>query len=115
MPIILCKNSHKIFTKLLNDRLIDHLPGLISKNQSGFLGGRPIRDNILLAHELVQSLNARTRGGNMIIKMEMMKAYDRVNWAFLSQMLGAFGFLDILIDLNMKTMNANHFRVLVNG
>lgn len=79
MPISLCNNTHKIMTKFLSDRLVQILPELISHNQSGFLKNRLISDNILLAQELAHSLNVKTRGGNVILKMDMMKAYDRVN------------------------------------
>lgn len=51
---------------------------------------RLISDNILLAQELAHSLNVKTRGGNVIIKMDMMKSYDIVNWSFMKKMLAAF-------------------------
>lgn len=77
-PISLCNVSNKIISKLLYSRL-SHLVGrLISPNQSGFIPVRNIADNILLAQELTHSLNLPTRGGNVILKLDMAKAYDRV-------------------------------------
>lgn len=91
------------------------VPSLISDNQSGFVKGRLISDNILLAQELTQSLNVKTRGGNMILKMDMMKAYDRLNWSFLDQILKAFGFSGMWIDMMGRTLKNNFFSVLRNG
>lgn len=51
----------------------------------------------------------------MILKMDMKKAYDRVNWDFLAQILAAFGFSRCWIDMVIRTVNANHFSILVNG
>lgn len=95
----MCNNSHMILTKLLNERLVPLLPDLVSENQSGFVKGRLIYDNSLLSQELAHTMNAKTRGGNLIMKMDMMKAYDRVKW----------------IDLVMRTVQNNFFSVLVNG
>lgn len=82
-PISLCNCSHKILSMLLNDRLATVLPGLISENQSGFLQGRLISDNLLLTQELIHSLDVKTRGSNIALKIDMQKAYDRLNWKFL--------------------------------
>lgn len=114
-PISLCNNSHKILTKMLNESLIKVLPSLISESQSGFERGRLISDNILLAQEMAQSLNVKTRGGNIIIKMDMMKAYDRIDWSFIALMLRQFGLSELWIDLVNRSFNNNFFSVLLNG
>ena len=75
---------------------------LISENQSGFVKNRAIADNILLTQELVQSLDVTTRGSNLILKLDMMKAYDRLEWGFLSQVLESFGFSSVWINLVLK-------------
>ncbi|XP_073133701.1 uncharacterized protein [Henckelia pumila] len=77
-PISLCNVSNKIISKLLYSRLSSVVGRLISQNQSGFVPGRMIADNILLAQELTHSLNLPSRGGNVILKLDMAKAYDRV-------------------------------------
>lgn len=49
------------------------------------------------------------------MKLDFLKAYDRLNWNFLQSVLAAFGFSDVWIDLIMRTMKGCHFSVLVNG
>lgn len=66
-------------TKLLVLRLVALLPHIISPTQSGFVPGRVIYYNVLLVQELVHDLNRRTRGNNVVLKLEMAKAYDRMS------------------------------------
>ncbi|KAL0294607.1 UNVERIFIED_CONTAM: LINE-1 retrotransposable element O protein [Sesamum calycinum] len=62
----------------MNDRLSMILPGIIAPSQSGFVGGRLISDNILLAQELIHSIGDKKRYDNVVFKLDMAKAYDRV-------------------------------------
>ncbi|KAL2253075.1 UNVERIFIED_CONTAM: hypothetical protein Sindi_0102200 [Sesamum indicum] len=84
-PISLCNVSNKICTKLMSIRLGHVLPKVLSPSQSGFVPGRLLSDNVLLAQELVYSLESRRSEANVIFKLDMAKAYDRVNWEFLFQ------------------------------
>ncbi|KAL9662278.1 hypothetical protein QQ045_027111 [Rhodiola kirilowii] len=93
-PISLCNFIHKIFSKILNDRLKVYLPKLISNEQSGFVEGRSIHESIGLAHDIVKDINNKVYGGNVVIKLDMSKAYDRLSWNFLLKMLRAFGFCE---------------------
>ncbi|PKU67899.1 integrator complex subunit 11 [Dendrobium catenatum] len=78
-PISLCTIFYKLISKILVNRLSVLLPKLISPNQMGFVKGRAIVDNILLAQEFCQDLDIKTRGGNMILKLDIAKAYDNIN------------------------------------
>ncbi|KAL2506264.1 Uncharacterized protein Adt_21885 [Abeliophyllum distichum] len=97
-PISLCAVFNKLVTKLLNSRLSNILPQIISAPQSGFIPGRLIGDNILLAQELLHTLDTKVRGGNAILKLDMAKAYDRLDWGFSISVLEGFGFDAIWID-----------------
>lgn len=63
---------------MIHDRLENLLPTPISHNQSGFVKGRRIFDNILLTQEIVTDLRLRGKPANVVIKLNMAKAYDRV-------------------------------------
>ena len=52
-----------------------------------------ISDNIMIAQEVFHSLNVRsTNQPLMVIKADMEKAHDRVNWRYLKTVLGHYGF-----------------------
>nr|XP_027109270.1 uncharacterized protein LOC113729143 [Coffea arabica] len=91
-PISLCTFVNKVFTKVLANRLRAFLPGFISPEQSAFCPGRDIAENVLLAQEMIASINKKTLGHNYIFKLDMMKAFDRVSWEFLHRLLQKFGF-----------------------
>ncbi|PKI56117.1 hypothetical protein CRG98_023471 [Punica granatum] len=54
-PISCCNVVYKCITKVLANRLKEVLPDIISLNQTTFVQGRRISDNVLLAHELVRN------------------------------------------------------------
>ncbi|XP_073139140.1 uncharacterized protein [Henckelia pumila] len=114
-PISLCNVSNKIISKLLYSRLSSGVGRLISQNQSGFVPGRMIADNILLAQELTHSLNLPSRGGNVILKLDMAKAYDRVQWSFLLDVLTRFGFSEQVVRMVRACISFCKFSVNING
>ncbi|XP_056860054.1 uncharacterized protein LOC108829850 [Raphanus sativus] len=116
-PISLCNVSYKIISKLLCKRLKRIIPRLISETQSAFVAKRLITDNILIAQENFHALrtNQRCREDFMAIKTYMSKAYDRVEWNFLSALLLKMGFDERLVDLIMCCVTSVSYQVLVNG
>ncbi|KAL0409222.1 UNVERIFIED_CONTAM: hypothetical protein Sradi_1856600 [Sesamum radiatum] len=77
--------------------------------------GRLLSDNVLLAQELIQSLDSRRADANVIFKLDMAKAYDRVSWEFLYLVLQRKGFPQRWINLVANAVSNCWFSVLVNG
>lgn len=87
-PIALCNVSYKIITKILSQRLRTFLPYTISNAQSSFLPGRSTTDNIIVLQEIIHSFShLHDKKGYMILKLDLEKAYDRLEWNFLSDTL----------------------------
>ena len=78
-PISCCNVVYKIITKIIANRLKKVLPSLINNEQSTFISGRRIADNILLAHEVVHSYDSRNFPPRCMLKVDLMKAIDMVN------------------------------------
>jgi len=77
-PIALCNVIYKIISKVIANRLKPILLSLISEEQSGYVEGRQILDNILLAQEMIHTLQSRKITG-MMMQLDLSKAYDNVN------------------------------------
>lgn len=114
-PISLCNLIYKIIARLFNDRLASILPLIISENQGAFVKGRNILENISLAQELTQEFNRKCYGHNVIIKLDMGKAYDRLEWDFLFQVLLRFGFHPGWVNYIRAMFTNCWFSVLYNG
>lgn len=84
----------KFFPKVLANRLKKVLPSIITKHQSKFTKDRLITDNILVALETLHCLRNHKTGdsGFMAIKLDMSKAYDRVEWVYLENLIRKMGF-----------------------
>lgn len=90
------------------------LPLITSDSQGAFVDGCKILDNVLIAHECIDSRNRQRRLG-LICELDFEKAYDMVDWVFLHYMLGRMGFGKKLRDWIHACVSFAQFFVLVNG
>lgn len=116
-PISLCNVLYKLISKVLANRLKKILPNIISSTQSAFVPGRLITNNVLLAYELIHHLRSKTKGvgGLTTIKLDMSKAYDRVEWVFLVKMMHRMGFHEQWVRLIIKCVSTVSYSIKING
>jgi hypothetical protein len=75
-----------LFAKLLNSRLVLVAYRLIASNQTTFIKGSFILESVVAAHEIIHEVHQNKEYG-IILKLDYEKAYDRVSWTFLEDML----------------------------
>uniref|UniRef100_A0A803P924 Reverse transcriptase domain-containing protein n=1 Tax=Cannabis sativa TaxID=3483 RepID=A0A803P924_CANSA len=116
-PISLCNVLYKIASKVVANRMKNVLNYAISETQSAFVSGRLISDNIMVAFEVMHYLKRKTNGrkGYMALKLDMSKAYDRVEWGFLEATLQVMGFSDRWIGLTLSCVNSVQYHVINSG
>ncbi|KAM1750468.1 hypothetical protein ACFX11_008712 [Malus domestica] len=110
-PISLCCNSYKILSKILANRLNTILPNIISCRQNAFVPHRQIQDNLLVAHEVFHYLKLKSSGGRheLGLKLDMNKAYERVEWDFLEETMRMMSFNEGWIGLVMGCVTTISF------
>ena len=116
-PISLCNVVYKIVSKCLVNHLRPMLSDLISENQSAFVPGRLISDNSIIAFECIHHIQSmkHTEPAACAYKLDLSKAYDRVDWDFLEQALSKWGFSALWISWIMACVKSVKYSVKFNG
>ena len=121
-PISLCNVIYKIISKVLANHLKSLLDAIISESPSAFVPGRLITDNVNVAFELLHRLKLKRpkKKGQMVVKLDMSKTYDRVEWVFLEwvfleRLMVKLGFAEQWVSLIMACLRSRSYFVLLNG
>ena len=116
-PISLSNVTYKLISKVLANCLKAVLPQIISENQSAFLSEQLIIDNILVAFEVMHYLEHKKEGKEsyMAIKLDMSKAYNKVKWVFVENVMKKLGFQEKWIAWIMKCISIVSYSILVDG
>jgi hypothetical protein len=114
-PIACCNVIYKCITKIISNRMIPILDSLVSWNQSAFIPGRSISENVLLAHELVRNYHRKGGQPRCTMKIDLMKAYDSINWEFILHSLACFGFPVKFVNWIRECITSPRFSIAING
>jgi hypothetical protein len=115
-PISLCNVSYKILTKVIVHRLKPLMPSIISPFQTGFVPTRSIHENVVVAQEMVHSMHKmRGKTGFVAIKVDLAKAYDRIRWSFIAEVLKEVGLPDELRSIIMHCITSVTTNVMWHG
>jgi hypothetical protein len=108
---------YKLVSKVLANHLKLILLEVISPNQSAFVPGCLITDNVMVAYEISHYMQNKRSGkeGFAAVKADMSKAYDHVEWAFLDAMVEKMGFDRRWVDLIMKCVSTVCYQIKLNG
>lgn len=116
-PIALCNVLYKVIAKVLGNRLKKILPNVISEEQSAFVPKRNITDNVLVAFELLHYMKGKKGGqeGEVALKLDISKAYDRVRWDYLEHRMRRMGFLERRIKWVMLCVMVVSYSITFQG
>ena len=113
-PIALINCDAKVFTRLLNSRILTVANKLITGYQTGFIPGRFIADNGLTAR-LAMEQAQWTQSSEIGLLLDQEKAYDRVHPNYLAKTLEHFGFPESLRKAILNLFFGTNIRINVNG
>jgi hypothetical protein len=114
-PIDLCNVIYKIIVTSLANRVKNHPPNYVSQAQSAFIAHRHISSNIIITQEIIHSFNLKSWNSNaFLLKIDLAKAFDRLEWTFISDALHRIGFNDKFINLIHTCISTSSLAVLVN-
>lgn len=115
-PIALCNIVFKLITKIISNRLRPILDHIIHPCQAAFIPNRSIGDNILINHKVMHCLNKKKgRLSFMAIKLDLAKAYDRIEWHVLILIMAKFGFNSKFTNLILECISTTQYSLLLNG
>ena len=113
-PISLCNLVYKLISKVAALRLKPFLDKFISPQQFGFLKNRQITEPLAITQEVLHTIQTKNRCA-LILKLDLTKAFDLVNWTFLRLILLQIGVPLVGVNWILVCMSSSNFALLVNG
>ena len=114
-PIVLSNFLFKIINKILAESLSGIAARIVLPNQYGFIRGRRIQECIFVAYKVVNQLEKKNSGRNMIIKLDIRKAFDSMSWDFILVVLESFGFSEKFRGWILEIFKSARISILYNG
>jgi hypothetical protein len=113
-PIALINVIFKIVAKAYAMRLSPVAHRVISLSQTAFIKGRLIHDGPLALHEIIHELKVK-KMEVVLLKLDFEKAYDRVNWQFLREVLIKKGFDAAYVHRIVQLVSGGQTAIAING
>ncbi|XP_010541224.1 PREDICTED: uncharacterized protein LOC104814739 [Tarenaya hassleriana] len=114
-PISCCNTVYKIISKLLVRKLQRIMPQAVASNQTAFISGCNISENVLLAIELVADFKPRDQAQKALLKVDLSKAFDSVHWEFLLCILQALNLPGKFVGWIRECITTPTFSISFNG
>ena len=113
-PISLCNLCYKLISKVAALRLKPFLDSSISPQQFGFLKNHQILEPVAITQEVLHSVKTKKRCA-LILKLNLTKAFDRVNWTYIHLLLIQIGVPLVGVNWILGCISSANFAILVNG
>ena len=108
------RSLYKLLAKVLANRLKQAVGEVVSEYQHAFIQNRQILDVTLIANEAVDSwLKVNILG--LLLKLDIEKAFDHVNWDCLVSVMSKMGFGQKWINWINRCISTSNFSILING
>ncbi|XP_062094166.1 uncharacterized protein LOC133800227 [Humulus lupulus] len=114
-PIACCNSIYKCISKILCSRLASVLPSLVHQNQGAFVKNRLLAHNILILQVIIKGYKWKNISPRCVLKIDLSKAYDMLDWNFLEDILTEFCFLVKFINWVMACLKDPTYLILMNG
>lgn len=112
--ISLCNGIYKILSKVISNRLIKVLPYLISQNQCAFIKDRSASNNAMIGLEFLHQLH-RSASNIIFLKLDLSKAFVRIEWHLVTYLLKRMNFPDYVINLINIVISITHISIKFNN
>ncbi|TYK21642.1 LINE-1 retrotransposable element ORF2 protein [Cucumis melo var. makuwa] len=113
-PISLTTSIYKLIAKVIAERLKETLPSTVAENQMAFVKGRQIIDAILVANEAIDYWRVKKIQG-FVIKLDIEKAFDKLNWRFIDFMLMKKGYPFRWRKWIRACISSVQYSIIING
>lgn len=96
-------------------RLKPYIAEVINPYQAGFMPGRQTSENIILIQEVIRTLKSKQgRARYVTLKLDLEKAYDRLEWSFIQETPEFFQMPPTLINLIINMISSTQFHIMWN-
>lgn len=101
---------------MLINRLKEVWPCIIATNQTSFVPGKQGIDHIIVCQEPIHSIMYSTsRKGGIVLKLDLKKAYDRLEWGYAEEILKEVGLPETTVAAIMGIITKRSCRLLWNS
>ncbi|XP_074305042.1 uncharacterized protein LOC141639968 [Silene latifolia] len=114
-PMSCCSIIYKTISKILTNRLQSILPNLVGIEQTVFVKNRSLFENIMLTQGLLKGYQRSYLSPRCMLKVDINKSFDSLQWEFIQNMLGALKFPPTSIKWIMRCITGSWFTINING